>query len=239
MNGSEWLAKLPNLPGPTRDQMVLDAVSSGLAYCGWEQIKSTVPGHEAIFFVTDDAFRVDLEDGSRFRFQVSAQLAQKCANILSANLPTPKIMDLSYQQATVKLAAALLTAKPDMVTTDKSKLYNKEVEKRRAGRTGLIRDCGKAWVVSNKMSKGLLIAVNHGFYDPKAIYTGANGIKMWQNRGAAHDRTHTDYSQTLILTSSYCLLDGAQCPIEELMTHPTLSFLVSDEGRLNYTKQSI
>jgi hypothetical protein len=238
MNGSEWLAKLPNLPGPARDKMVLEAVTSGLLYCGWEEVTSSIPDHTATFFVTDDAFRVDLEDGSRFRPQVSAQLAQQCADIVTGTLPTPKLMDLSYQQADVKLAAAVLPAKPDMVTTAKSVLFNKTVETKRGGRSGLIRDCGKAWVLSNKMAKGPLYAVNHGFYDPKAIYV-SNGIKLWQNRGAAHDRSHTDYSQTLILTSSYCLLDGASCPILDIMTHPTLCKLISDEGRLNYTRQKI
>lgn len=239
MNGNEWVSKLPNLPGPTRDKMILDAVAGGLAYCGWEHVRSTIDGNEAIFFVTDDAFRVDLEDGSRFRFPVSAKLSQQCADAVHCSLMTPKIMDLSYQQATVKLGATMLPAKPDMVTIAKSKLYNQEVEKKRAGRTGLIRDCGKAWVISNRLSKSPVVGVNHGFYDPKAPYLSpVSQLKLWQNRGTFHDRNHTDYSQTLQLMSSRCVLNGQSVPVVELMVHPVLCKLISDEGKLLYTRQS-
>lgn len=240
MNGSEWLAKLPNLPGPTRDKMVLQAVESGLAYTGWSEVHSSIDGHDATFFICDDAFRVLLDDGTQFRFQVSAKLAQQCADITRSSLPTAKVMDLSYQQATVKLTATLLSAKPAMVTTEYSKLFNKELEKKRAGRHGLIRDCGKAWIISNKMRKGTNVAVNHGFYDPKAMYINPmSGLKMWQNKGAAHDSAHTDYSQTLILMSSFCLLDGQSVPVVELMVHPVFCKLISDEGKLLYTRQKI
>lgn len=54
-----------------------------------------------------------------------------------------------------------------------------------------VSNAGKQWLAGPK-SKGM--AVNYGWYDPKA----PNG-RMWQGRGDTHDDGHTDYSQLTML----------------------------------------
>mgnify|MGYP001566742899 CR=1 FL=1 len=239
MNGTQWLKKLPNKPCPERDKLILDAVYSGLAHCEWVPIKSIIPNHEAIFYVCDDAVRVDLEDDSRFRPPTSATLAQCCADLLFASLPTAKVCDLAYKQAALTLPATILPASADMLTIEKSKLFNKLLEEKRKEKNGLIRDCGKAWIISNKLGIYKKVAVNYGFYDPRAIYKNPSGIRLWQNAGTRHDRTHTDYSQTLILMKLECIVDGGNMLVTEVMTHPELHPLISNEGILNYTRQPL
>ena len=236
VNGSEWLASLPEKSGPERDQKILEAVSSGLAYCNWLPITSQISGHQATFYVCDDAVRVDLEDGSRFRMQVHATLSQKCADIMEASLVTAKINDLTYKQAQVVLNATILLP-VSMTTTSKSKKYNELLEKKRGGQTGLIRDCGKAWIVSNSLGKSANVAVNYGFYDPKALYKNPVGIRLWQNVGTRHDRYHTDYSQTLILMDKKCEVDGQKMNVIDVMKSPELCELLSYEGVLKFTRQ--
>ena len=237
MNGSEWLADLPDAPGAERDQKTLDAVSSGLAHCNWVPVTSTIPGHNAVFQVCDDAVWVDLDDGSRFRVQASATLAQKCADVMGASLITARVSDLAYKQAAVVLSATPMGGDPAMVTTTRSKAYNVAVEKKRAGREGLIRDCGKAWILSNRLGGMHDGAVNYGFYDPHAPYMNPHGIKMWQTLGTRHNRFHTDYSQTLFLMQSQCTVDGQTMSVVDVMQSPDLCGLISDEGVLHFVRQ--
>lgn len=236
MTANEWLENLPENPCLERDQSVLEAIDNGLVNCDWVEVTSESSGHSAVFKVLADAAYVTLEDGSRFRFQVSANLAQKCADALDASFMTAKVSDLAYKQATVVLPVTTLTAGPDMATTTKSKEWNTIVESKRAGATGLLRDCGKLWILDNSLaySSG---AVNYGFYDKNAPYTGPGGLKMWQTIGKKHDHWHSDYSQTLILTRNTCEVDGQVMQTAQVMTDKTLCGLVSYQGPLKYTRQ--
>lgn len=237
MDATNWLTSLPENPGPARDNAILDAVSNGIAYCYWVPITSEIPGHRATFQVSDDAVHVDLENGERFRVPVSALLAQKCADVIGGSLPTAKVCDLAYKQADVVLPCVNLPADANMSTTSRSKKYNTLLETKRAGRTGLVRDCGKAWVLSNWLGRAKTQAINYGFYDPAAIYKNPIGIKMWQTLGSRHNYLHTDYSQTLILMEAVCEVDGEQMNVADVMRSPTLWRLISDEGIIPYTRQ--
>lgn len=234
-DGQTWINSLPENPGTTRDKMVIDAMTNGLAVCQWIPITSTIKDHTAVFQVCDDAVRVE-DNGYRFRFQVTAKLAQQCADLWDASPITSKISDLCYQQSQVILGATTLSAGPDMVTTTKSKKWNDSFEKKRNGRAGLIRDCGKFWILDNKLaiSAG---AVNYGFYDKSAPYVGPGGLKMWQTIGTRHNALHTDYSQVLMLMKKTCLLDNQEVNIVDLMKDPNLSKLLNYDGVLKYTRQ--
>ncbi|HVI39646.1 MAG TPA: hypothetical protein VM577_03215 [Anaerovoracaceae bacterium] len=237
MNGSEWLASLPELPGADRDKKILDSVNDGIASCQWLSIVSDIPGNHAVFQVCDDAVHVDLDDGSRFRMQATARVAQQVADLMGASLITAKISDLAYKQANVILSSCPLGAGSDMVTTTRSKTYNTQVEKKRAGQSGIIRDCGKAWILDNALAYSLG-AVNYGFYDKGAPSVGPGGFKMWQTVGTRHNALHTDYSQTIILMESVCELNGeAGVPIINLMKDPKLAPLLNYSGVLKYTRQ--
>lgn len=236
MDIKSWIDSLPNKPCLERDQAILKSIENNIITYNWIPITSTIKGHTAVFQVCDDAVRVELEDGVRFRFQVSATLAQQCADLMNASLITAKISDLSYQQAEIIVDASILYPSPDMVTIAKSKDWNKMVEKKRAGRIGLFRDCGKSWILSNRLtsSNG---AINYGFYDHTAPYSGPAGLKMWQTIGTRHDRLHTDYSQTLLLMNKECQVDGNFINVTEVMKNPELAPLLSYEGVLKFTRQ--
>lgn len=86
-------------PGTARDQMVLDAVSAGIVTINYLPITSTYQGHTATFYVCDDAARIELSDGTRFRFQTTAIMNQKIADLLNVSMVTAKILDLSYRSS--------------------------------------------------------------------------------------------------------------------------------------------
>lgn len=236
MDSETWINSLPADAGAARDQMVLDAINSGIAVVNWVPVTSTIDGHTATFQVCDDAVRVEASDGCRFRFQVTAKMTQQCADLLGASMVTAKIMDLSYQQAELAVDASILLAGPAMSSTEYSQRWNAKVETKRAGQTGLFRDCGKAWILDNALA-GSAGAVNYGFFAKDALYTNAQGIKLWQNVGSRHNAAHQDYSQTLFLMSIGCQVDGQDMNVVDVMKDPGLSKLINYGGVLKYTKQ--
>lgn len=236
MDAQTWYDSLPAEATPDRDKMVMEAISSGLAVVNWLPVISTIDGHTATFQVCDDAINVQLPDGSRFRFQVTAKMTQQCADLLGASMLTAKVMDLTYQQAALAVDCTVLPAGPEMSSTEYSKHWNTLVEQKRAGNIGLFRDCGKAWILDNNLA-GSAGAVNYGFYSKGALYVNPEGIKMWQTLGMKHNALHQDYSQTLFLMSNTCEVDGQSANIVDVMQDPTLSHLVNYNGVLKYTKQ--
>lgn len=240
MNNLDWLNQLPNDPTSERDNLILTAIQNGLIKCcDWVPIAiNDTNKHQAIFYVCDDAIRLELPDNYRFRIPVSATLAQQCADYLEASLLTAKISDLAYQQASLRTDSVILYPSADMATISKSKVWNERVEKNRSKHEGLFRDCGKAWILSNRLSNPQG-AINYGFYDHSAAYTNPQGIKMWQTIGTKHNRFHTDYSQTLMLMKSTCEIDGRSIKVVDVMSSPDLSYLISYEGVLHYTRQPI
>lgn len=239
MDAESWINSLPNEYCPQRDQLIIKAMESGLVTCNWIPITSTYKDQTGIFYVCDDAVRAELPNDYRFRFQVSARLAQQCADILNVSFITTKISDLSYKQAQIIVSATTLNAGSDMHTTNKSKQWNKLVEKKRAGRKGLFRDCGKAWILDNNLNSSSG-AINYGFYDLNAPYVGPGGIKMWQggtHGGGKHNATHQDYSQTLIVMRKDCLVNGKYIDIIDVAKDPIISHLINYDGILRYTRQ--
>ncbi len=146
-------------------------------------------------------------------------------------------MDLSYLQADVKLDAIPLPAGAKMSLTDYSKIYNEKLEIQRKSRSGLIRDCGKSWCLSNRLAESYDKAINYGFYSKNGKTNNA-GIKLYQQVGGAHNLLHQDYSQCIFLLSSQCLLNGEMIDITNVMQHPKLASLINYEGVLRFIKQS-
>lgn len=233
MNGQAWLNNLPLKPSAERSKLVLQAVEQGLAICEWSDIVVSSNQHHAIVRVNTDAVYVNTDFG-RFRPQVSAHDLQIIADTVGGHLMTSKVMDVSYQQASLKIDCTTLSPTADMAYTSKSIEYNKLIEKKRNGHTGLFRDCGKTWILDNKLSisKG---AINHGFYHSGASSI-SGGIKLYQNAGGRHDQFHEDYSQIILLMENICVVDGQNMLVSDVMIDPELSYLLNYDGILKYTR---
>lgn len=241
-----WLAALPNdARTPEYSTHVLQGVHDRILRCEWLPVVSQARGHRAVFYVSDDAMHVVRGDGSRWRPQASAELLQHVADILGASLCTSKVCDLAYEQA---IGPVLRACPEDTSTPEKQALmskrvdsddYNNHVEEQRAGREGLLRDVGKTWVLSNLLSQRAAgtIAVNYGFFDPRAPYLSHSGQRLWQSRGTRHSNSQFDYSQTLILMTDQCELDGDVVPVAKIMQSVDLADLISDEGPLKFIRQ--
>jgi hypothetical protein len=266
--GDEWLAGLPdNALSAEYGDYLLQGISDGVLVCDWAEVVSVIGSQTATLRVTEDALYVALSDETRFRPQVSAALAQRCADALGALLPTSKILDLAYDQSFSKLTAQplditpLLTAEERdyvagigaphggtraalMPTKRMSQEYNARVEAERAQATGLVRDIGKAWLLSNALGYKApgKIAVNYGFYATSTPtkygpYRSASGHIVWQTRGTAHDAAHSDYSQTIQLVAAEVDIDGEPRALADLLGDVHDYHFVSDEGPIRFLRQ--
>ena len=158
------------------------------------------------------------------RFDVTAEGAQRIADELHAILLTPRILQLIWEQADVRLEPCTLPADAKMASTARMIEHSKCVDDRIARRKGLIVNVGKHWVLTNRIAEKKNLAANYGWF--------VKGRRPIQTVGTRHDTAHTDYSQVLRLAKPLIKVDGREVDIRRVGRSPDLWGLVSDEGPL-------
>jgi hypothetical protein len=99
----------------------------------------------------------------------------------------------------------------------------------------LVANVGKDWVLDAKTGVGkygIDTAVNHGWYSSKAPYLSSvpPHPKLWQDRGAQHNKHHKDPSQKARLMRRNAMLyaDNVCTPVrvEDVLRDPKLCGLL-------------
>jgi len=265
MKGSEFVKTLPE--GKTASQMVeremmlFDAVRRHeIPPILWAPVVVSCKGHTATFLVSADTLRIgDALDS--IRIVATHPLAQRIADELGVVLPTPKLSDEIWAQASVRIpprphldwthegdGSMALTRR----MIDQSNLVDMMIAKEMAktGESGLIADVGKDWVTTKKLwlpytppphcEKGMPRAANYGWHVRGAPSQAATprGGNVWQSIGLCHRTGHVDYSQPVRLVRrdvEGCSINGNVCwtkDIAEIARDPELSCLLSHEGSL-------
>lgn len=214
-------AMLKSFPGRVqREELIVGAVTGGaIDPPEWTTIVSNYQGRRAEIQVTKDALTI-----LGVRFDVTAEGAQGIADELHGILPTPRILQLIWEQADVRLTPCTLPADNDMGSSARMIEHSKCVDTRIAGRKGLIVNVGKHWVLTNRISEKKNVAANYGWF--------MKGRRPIQTLGMRHDTAHTDYSQVLRLVKPMIKVDGREIDIRRVGRSPDLWGLVSDEGPL-------
>lgn len=234
ISGTDFVQSLPLRAGPPRERAILDAVrASAIAPISWSSVFSTYNGRSLLFYVTSDALRVGSAVDS-VRVNACARTAQQIADLLGCILPTTRICDLIWEQASVKVTPCVGGAGRDMSDTSRMLAHHTCVESKVQGRAGLAETVGKNWVISNVLLKRPARAANYGWYDASAPYRSApagRGVhRLWQPLGVAHDQAHVDYSQIVRLVRRACVVDGEARDLVDVLRDPALAPLVSNEG---------
>ena len=221
-------ANFPLHAGHAREQAILAEIApGGSASWAWSPITSQAKGHTAIFQILTDGIKI-----GGVRMSGSANFAQAVADKLGALLQTPKINDLAWQQASVRIQPANLYP-PDDSTTQ---LVHESavIDKMKGNRTGLTASVGKPWVLSNKMS--LARATLYGWQLSSPLpgvpsYKGVTpGLPVVQPLSTAHVPTYEDYSSLLQLVHRRCVIDGKPADLAQVLRDPELAWLASHDG---------
>jgi hypothetical protein len=237
------LEDFPREHGQERDDAIINAIANNRHSFSFSQITSEHNGKTAIFFIFSDAFKID-----GVRVNVSANLMQKLADSFECILPTSKLYDLAWHQASTRIQPF---PRPITSSTDAMIEHSQKIDTalENAGYTeGLVSTVGKVWVLDNMLSKKPGMACNYGWhFSGGNSYQGISGdvnsslLKspsgmywyMIQSRGYHHDKTHDDYSQVCVLVSKKCYVDNQEMNICDLLQDPELAHLANVDGVLN------
>jgi hypothetical protein len=231
----------PGEDGPARaarSAAVLDAVRRFLFVpIEWKPVPARSGPHKATFYVSYDTLRFgvagnndDPDDWDWVRLAVTAVVAQQIADLLGVLLPTDRICDLTHRSADVVLRPH--PGEPVVSTTARQLRHHAEIEKDRAGRTGLLSTVGKEWILgvdlfppsAPRHALGKVGAINYGWHTrgptgENGPYLGADGFILFQTRGFRHDVSHVDYSQWVPrLVHPRMWLDGQQVATADVLT---------------------
>lgn len=192
------------------------------------QIKdSTGKIHQAVFFVMPDYLSIGTDEDWA-RVPLTPMAAQKIADSFHCFLPTRKMVDLIYQQATVKLEPVPMYAFRDSSVTMWQ--HHLIIEGQRKGRKGLIAGIKKDLVISGKIltdAKPNREAI-YGWHKLNAepiqpLYTGH--VNWW-----------VDYSHGIRLISRKINVDGKDLDYIDVLKNPVLQKLLCDEDRCDFYK---
>lgn len=229
MKASELFPR-PSVPTADRQvsqDKILQAIADGhVLPVQWSAIRSTLGARRAILYVSSDVLMLG-EPDDFVRVVLSAEGSQRACDLLGVSLPTAKISDLIYAQASVRLSPH--PQSPCTNTVGAMLRHNDAIERERAGRPGLVSTVGKDWVLTNKIKGRLDIAANYGWHKP--------GGGMWQPLSTMHNRFHCDYSQSLRLVSQTVIVDGGIMSLADVAGSAELAGLVSSDGVLQVLRQ--
>lgn len=242
---AEFIEKIRTLPlGPTREQAIYDAVAEG-SHVAWELVPVTVSagGHELTFQVWSDYLSIGDEDDF-VRVPCTPITAQRIADLLNMRLLTPKMVDLVWAAADVKLHPIFKPAVAGLMTTT---LYFVEHNDQIADvlahvleatpparQPPLIRGTKKDIVRSNRLHERPHRLALYGWHTPAPIQLDrlVHVNEPVQPLTLFHDDGYADYSHGLALAEPTVELDGEIRDLDEVLADGALAGLLSAEGPL-------
>ena len=187
----------------------------------WHPVQTQAHGRTGVFYAL--ALPLVLgTDAEMFHPALPVAIAQRVADRLGAMLPTRRMVDLLHAQATVRVPfRAYVTARSAVPTLVAS---SRDIELRRAGRTGLVSDYGKDYVLTNQRRGQPGKVAIYGAWD-------ASGARV-QPLAVPHAVGYYDYSQHARMVRRDGLVDGRSVMLADALANPATAPLFSDEGPL-------
>lgn len=180
--------------------------------------------HEVTLCVLSDFLAIG-SDADFLRIPMLPRTAQKLADLHEAILPTRKISDLIHLHSTQKLMPHPMTPDSTMTTVPIFVLHDSIIEAARSSTdkplNELISGHKKDIVITNRMANEPERLFIYGWHHQ-------NG-KPIQPLSAAHDVGYVDYSHGVRLVRDEVLVNGKLYFVSEVLKHPVLYKLLSDE----------
>ncbi|HAZ13687.1 MAG: hypothetical protein A2X86_16405 [Bdellovibrionales bacterium GWA2_49_15] len=224
------------LDGEAREHFIYQAVSEGQAFPSWNEfvpVTVSAKAHTLTFYVSPDYLQLG-DEQEFFWAPLQYFSVKKLMASLGVLIPTAKMVNLIYRQAELKIWSKTMSDGPEMSTSpiflEHTDLLLAQLKER-----GLPYPCHCLSAGHKKdyvLTKRLLERPNR-----EAIYGWfRKDGSVIQPLSLVHNDRWVDYSQGFRAVSRKVLLDGVERPLEEILRHPTLSLLVSDEGPIDVRK---
>ena len=231
--GTAFARSIADLPLEEREEKILAEVMAGNVPPFLRKLVPVAVSAgtvKATYFVAPDYLAIGSDDDF-FLTPLTPLTAQAIADRLDCILPTPKMVDDIYANATVKLTPAPIPPSPAMITVAVFLRHNEIVraargEAKPAG--ALVAGHKKDVVIANKLFATRGKVAIYGWHKPdgkpiQPLYTG-------------HTASYADYSHGIRLVSRRMFVDGVTKTIEEVLADPKLAPLLSNEGVMLRTR---
>jgi len=203
---------------------------------GWlltlKPINTSIAGHTGTFYVTPDYLAIG-SDEDYFLTPCTPILAQRLATRLGCSLPTRRMVNQIWTNATVKLNPQPIAPSAEMITMPVFAWHNYMVRTQRntftnAQPLGALVSGDKKDVACSTL---IYSNLQSGVPKPVVIYgwhfASGSPIQPLYN---GHEETYADYSHGIRLVQSAMTVDGTGNNTSNVLQSATLSGLLSDEG---------
>ena len=164
-----------------------------------------------------------------FYIPMTPILAQRIADLLKCSLPTKKMVDQIYKNATIKLAPQPMPPTKAMTTVPVFLAHN-ELVRLQLNLYAITHNKGeltaghqKDVIISNKI---------YGETTPRVVIYGWHQLngKAIQPVYNKHTNTWADYSHGIRLIQNKAWVNGKKTTLQKILADPYLNQLLSDEG---------
>src|SRR5262249_36215968 len=159
------------------------------------------------------------------RMPMTPMTAQRIADAFGCAVPTRKVVDDVFRNASVKLKPSPLTEARE--STDTFAKHNELIEKQKAGKTlgELVAGLKKDVVITNRLGEKPNRVAIYGWHK-------LDGTPI-QPLTIVHKETYVDYSHGVRLMKQTLMIDGKPWDVRQVLHATDLHGLLSDEGPVN------
>jgi len=232
-SGSEFVKRIGGLSPAQREESIAAEVLGGNIPDFLRRLQPVTvrakdkAGKEnsATFEVMPDYLAVGT-DADFVRLPMTPMTAQRIADAFGCSLPTRKIVDEVYRQASVKLEPLPLTDQREAVATFAS--HHDLIEKQRTGKElgALVVGTKKDVVVTNRLGEKPNRVAIYGWHR-------LDGTPI-QPLTIVHRDTYVDYSHGVRLIKRAVTVDGKPRDVRHVLHAADLCGLLSDEGPVEF-----
>lgn len=237
LTGSQFANILWLTPRDNREAWIYEQIISGNVP-NWlrtlKPINTSFSGHTGTYYVTPDYMAIG-SDSDYFLIPMTPLLAQRLCDRLGYTLPTRKMVNQIWTNATVRLSPDPIPASALMITMPVFSDHNDMVRSARNSFTNsqplgaLVSGDKKDVIISGLIYTNFVNGPT--ITKPVVIYGWhyTSGVPI-QNAYNGHEETYADYSHGIRFVQMNMTVDGGTESVTNVLTSTTLAGLLSDES---------
>lgn len=241
--GSEFVAVITDMSREAREEAVFTQIMQGNVPAFMRNlvpvtVTESIGGTDrtAVYHATPDYFAIGTNT-DYFLCPMTPLLGQRIADELDCILPTRKMSDDIWKNATVQLAPKPIPPSPEMTTVPVFSQHNQLVWDQRSAVIedhplgALVAGDKKDVVITNRLQTQPGRVAIYGWH-----YQSGDPI---QPLSLVHGETYADYSHGIRLVKKAMTVDGVDKDITVVLDDDDLHVLVSDEGKIPIPRYDI